>query len=339
MKAAAVCPAVRQIPVSIALCTYQGGSYLGAQLDSLLTQTRLPDEIVVFDDASQDGTWEQLQSFSRQASALNVHVALHQNPANVGYIENFQLALESTKGALVFLCDQDDIWHADRLARYVAEFERRPDLLMLHSDARLVDGTGKSLGCGLFEAFEIGKDELDAVHRGKAFEVLLRRNIVTGATMAVRRSVIDRQIGVPDGWIHDEWLAMVAATLGPVDCLEEATIDYRQHGSNQVGARRRGFLERLTVTSGKVSHIEFMARMLLRTQTLSDIVESGRLHLDPQSTHLLSERLRHAKLRSALPLALLPRSSAVFAEYASGRYKRFSNGMRSLLSDLVRRHR
>jgi len=311
--------------------------YLDAQLDSLLAQARLPDEIVVFDDASQDGTWERLQAFADQASALGVRVALHQNSENVGYVENFQRALKSAQADVVFLCDQDDIWHTGRVARYIVEFDRRPELLMLHSDARLVDSEGKSLDCGLFEAFEVGKDELDAMHHGKAFEVLLRRNIVTGATMAVRRSVIDRHLDVPDGWIHDEWLAMVAATLGPVDCLEEATIDYRQHGENQVGARRRGFFERLT--GGKVLHLEFMARMLLRTQTLSDNVASGQLHLDERSTHLLSERLRHAKLRSALPLALLPRSTAVLSEYASGRYKLFSSGMRSILSDLIRWHR
>ena len=332
----AVNPAART-SVSIALCTYQGSLYLEAQLDSLLAQSRPPEEIVVFDDASQDGTWEQLQGFAARAAVQGVGVALHRNPSNVGYVENFQRALKSTTGELVFLCDQDDVWHSERLARYIAEFERRPELLMLHSDARLVDGKGESMHCGLFEAFEVDKAEIEAVHGGRAFEVLVRRNIVTGATMAVRRCVIERAPSVPAGWIHDEWLAIVAATLGPVDCLEEATIDYRQHGANQVGARRRGFLERLT--GGKVTHSEFMARMLARTQTLSDHVASGHLQLDADATRLVSERLQHARLRSALPHAPWPRSLAVLSEFASGRYERFSNGARSMVSDLIRLHR
>jgi len=53
--------------VSIALCTYNGARYLQEQLDSIAAQTRLPDEMVVCDDGSQDETVPILQNFATRA--------------------------------------------------------------------------------------------------------------------------------------------------------------------------------------------------------------------------------------------------------------------------------
>ena len=334
LQTASAEPLVAPPTITIALCTYQGAQYLSQQLHSLLAQQRLPNEIVVFDDASKDDTWELLRSFASNAATLNVHVVLHRNPTNIGYVANFTQALLATRGDLIFLCDQDDVWHADKISSFADEFERRPDLLMLHSDADLVDKEGLSLNCTLFGALKVSHEELNAVHRGEAFKVLLKNNIVTGATMAVRRSVIANGFAVPNGWIHDEWLAVVAATQGCVDCLETATIDYRQHGNNQVGARPRGFIER--VTGGSVSRADFMARMLARTQSLMDQAASGQLALSAPELHLLSQRLRHAQLRANLPPTTMSRITAVLGEYQSGRYGEFGNGLRSMLSDLFK---
>lgn len=321
------------VVVSVALCTYRGEPYLAAQLDSILAQTRPPQELVVFDDASPDGTWALLESFAPRVRAAGIQFVMHRNAANVGYVANFEQALRATTGDIVFLCDQDDLWHPTKVERFAAEFERRPDLLMLHSDARLVDDQESSLNCGLFEALEVTQEELAAVHAGDMFEVLVRRNIVTGATMAVRREVFADDFTVPEGWIHDEWLAMIATSKGTTDCLEVASIDYRQHDNNQIGMRRRGFVERLT--GGGMSRFEFMTRTLLRTQTLLDEAEVGRLSLTPAAMQLLRDRLTHARFRAAPPDRLLPRMAAILREYGSGRYARFSNGPRSALSDLL----
>ncbi|RZI71990.1 MAG: glycosyltransferase family 2 protein [Pseudomonas sp.] len=321
--------------VSVTLCTYQGERYLQAQLDSLLVQSRLPDEIVIFDDASIDATWSLLQDFQRQATARGIRVRAQANATNVGYVANFQQALNAATGDLLFLCDQDDVWHSDKIERFVQEFQRRGDLLMLHSDARLVDAQGASLGDNLLDTLEVTSKELETVHVGRAFDVLLRRNIVTGATMAVRRRVIERGFNVPPGWIHDEWLAMTAAAQGRIDCLEAQTIDYRQHDRNQIGVRRQGYFERL-FTDGTV-HGELMVRMRDRIQTLLDLAEEGAFPLNGHDLESVRERLIHARLRANPPRNVMARIAAVRREYATGRYVRFSNGPRSAISDLVRR--
>ena len=79
----------------------------------LLDQTRLPDEIVVFDDASTDDTVAILEEYK----ANNPHVVwdIHANKTNQGWRTNFKHALEQTSGDVIFLCDQDDIWMPDKL--------------------------------------------------------------------------------------------------------------------------------------------------------------------------------------------------------------------------------
>ena len=111
---------------------------------------------------------------------------------------------------------------------------------MLATDARLIDANGDPLGLTAFSALRLGAGECAALHQGRGFEILLRRSLVTGATAALRRSALLTALPVGRGWIHDEWLAVVLASIGRVDIVEQPLIDYRQHANNQVGMRRRG---------------------------------------------------------------------------------------------------
>jgi len=319
--------------ISLVLCTYNGARFLPAQLGSLLAQTRLPDEIIVCDDASTDASLALLRDFAQRARAQGIRVLLHRQPVNLGYVRNFSDALRRASGEVVFLCDQDDVWYPDKIARMADEFARRPNLHLLHTDAALVDADGQPLGCTLFDALELTCAERAAEHAGQAFEVLLKRNTVTGATAALRRSVIARALPVPDGWIHDEWLALCAALHGEVDCLEWPSIDYRQHGGNQVGMPQYSFWQRLL--RRKLSKRGYMQRMAGRIEVLVRQHEDGGLALTPQQAARMRERLAHAHFRAQLPTALVPRVRGALREAASGRYRRHSSCLRSFISDVL----
>ncbi|WP_370281995.1 glycosyltransferase family 2 protein [Plantibacter sp. M259] len=127
------------------------------------------------------------------------------------------------------------MWRPDRVERALAAFDARPELQMVCSDARLVGADGVSLGTTLFASLSIGPHERDGIRAGDAFGVLLRRNLVTGATAMLRREVFDAAVPFPSPWVHDEWLAIVAASRGPIELLDEPLVDYRQHGANQIG--------------------------------------------------------------------------------------------------------
>lgn len=318
--------------ISVALCTYNGEKYLPQQLDSLLRQERVPDQIVVRDDVSADGTWALLEDFAVEARGRGVEVDLQRNAANLGYVRNFERALSATDGDLVFLCDQDDVWHADKIFRMAREFGRRPRLVLLHTDARLVDGKGVDLGYGLFDALEMTRAEIADEHAGRAFDVLLRRNTVTGATVAMRGDVLKNVPSAPDGWVHDEWLAFVLGLDGEIDCLQWKSMDYRQHGDNQIGVRRHSLYDRVARTG--LPKQEFMKSRLQCLQALQAKFEAGELVGTSEQRGRVAERVAHARFRAQLPDKTTARMAAVLREAMTGRYMRYSSGARSIASDL-----
>ncbi|MDH6333210.1 hypothetical protein M2299_004072 [Stenotrophomonas sp. 1278] len=231
--------------VGVALCTYNGARYLQAQLDSILAQSEPVDEVVIGDDGSSDQTMALLQVFSSRAGAMGIRVEVVQHARNLGYILNFADALQRCRSDILFLCDQDDVWYVDRVATYLQRFQADPGLLLLHSDARLVDGDGVALGGHLLEVLGVHPAEVELERSGRAIDSILLRNFVTGATCALRRSLLAEALPIAPCWSHDEWLAVVASLRDGLDMLARPTIDYRQHGNNQIGASRRGFMQRL----------------------------------------------------------------------------------------------
>jgi glycosyltransferase involved in cell wall biosynthesis len=318
--------------VSVALCTYNGARFLPAQLDSLAAQTRLPDELVVGDDDSTDATLELLDAFAAGAGSA-IRILVRRNAANVGYVANFDATLRRTEGDVVFLCDQDDVWHPEKIARMCAEFESRPRLGLLHTDARLVDAAGRDLGYGLFEALEMTPVEIAAEHAGRAFDVLLRRNTVTGATAAIRREALLQALPVADGWVHDEWLALRTALEWDVDCLDWASIDYRQHGGNQIGMRRRTLREKLAGID-RPKRV-FMQHVADRLAGFLQRCDAAGLPLPADRRADLLARIAHARFRAGLPERALDRIPAVVREARAGGYHRHASGWRSVASDLV----
>ncbi|WP_458071361.1 glycosyltransferase family 2 protein [Rhodanobacter sp. BL-MT-08] len=321
--------------LSIVMCTYNGATYLQAQLDSLLAQTRLPDEMVISDDASTDGTPAILEAFAVTAGGLGIDVRVSRHTSNVGFVENFSSALRQASGDVVFLCDQDDIWRADKLAVMAARFAQDPDLLLLHSDARLVDAQGRSLNCSMFEALQMTAQEKQAIHDGRAFEVVMRRSFVTGATAAMRREVIALALPIAADWIHDEWIAAVVSAVGKLDFVDAPLIDYRQHGGNQIGARKRTLAMKwqdLILPRGK-----FLADEAMRLRRLEMFLMQASFFDGAVRAAQVTHKRAHFERRVAIGrLPRYRRAIPVLREARAGDYRRFGTGARSMLRDLLR---
>lgn len=326
---------MNQLKLSVVLSTYNGAAYLPQQLESLLAQTRLPDEIVINDDRSTDHSRDILQAFAGKARDSGVTVQLSCHPDNLGYIENFSAGLRQATGDILFLCDQDDAWRPDKLALMAARFEGDPSLLLLHSDARLVDAGGASLGCSLFDALQMTADEKSAIHDGRAFEVVLRRSFVTGATAAFRRMLVERALPVGQGWIHDEWLAAVAAASGRVDFIDAPLIDYRQHGGNQIGMRKRTLATKwrdLLRPRGQLLGME-----ATRLRQLEDFLAQA--SFDAAADRAAQVRHKRMHFEQRLAIGRLPRHRRLLPmvrEAMAGSYRRYGTGGRSILRDLLR---
>ena len=320
--------------ISVALCTHNGARYVAEQVQSILDQTLPPDELVLSDDASTDDT----VAIVRAALAGHPHIDLivfENNPA-LRVTRNFEQAVLACTGDLIALSDQDDRWMPDRLERIAEVFAARPDVLLVHSDARLVDDAGAPLGATLFEVLGVSDAEIAAIDEGRAFDALLRRNLVTGATTVLRGSLVRYAAPFPTSWVHDEWLAIIASIVGRTVVLREPLIDYRQHGGNQIGAARLSLMQKVRKLAEPRENRNrgLVARAADLLERVERLAERGELR-DGDVVGVTRGKLAHERGRYALPQNRLARIPFVVRSLAGRRYARYSRGVLDVVRDLV----
>jgi hypothetical protein len=316
--------------VSVALCTHDGAAFLEQQLVSILSQVPAPFEIVLGDDASTD---DSVAIAERTAAQYGVPLVVRRHDPALGVTGNFADAIAHARGDLIALSDQDDIWHAGKLAAHLAAFAADPDLLLTHSDARLVDADGVPTGSTLLGALETTAAERAGLVDGDAFATLLRRNLVTGATVVLRSGLRDRAAPFPQEWVHDEWLAVIAAATGHLRLLPVPLIDYRQHGGNQIGARRPTMSDRWAKL--REPREPRASRLVSRTTALVSALERLGSAVPPARLAAARARLAHEQRRRGLPRARVARVPRILAATIRGDYGRYSRGPIDVLRDLV----
>lgn len=323
--------------ISVALCTHNGARFIGEQVRSICLQSLPPVEIVLSDDASTDDCVEvaraSWQACHLESPGLDIRLQILRNTEALGITRNFQQAVSTCHAPLIALSDQDDLWDLGRLDAMARTLSARDDLLLLHTDARLIDEGGRSLDGSLFGALGVSASEISCIHAGHAFDVLLRRNLATGATIMFRQELLRRALPFPDEWLHDEWLAIMASVTGEVDVLEQATIGYRQHSANQVGAPQGSVLRlaRKLWTARGDTH----ARRVRKARMLCTRLAAAPSPVTAPLQQKASEKFNHEVARAALPEGRFARVFPILRELMRGRYARFGYGIRGAIRDLL----
>ena len=253
---------------------------LAAQIVSLRDQNVASVHVVfVVADRSSSGAIRELATTSRLDFTLfePEHDLDAPRAVEAGLYRALRIGGPET---LFALCDQDDIWHPDRLARGKAALNETGAALA-HSDARLVDVQGKPLYRSMFR--------YEGRQRNPGLRGLLTRNTVTGMTVTMRRKLVDLALPFPPQasvhFYHDLWLALIAEATEGITLIPAPLVDYRQHGRNVMGAiDRRGFARlRIGLPTGAWLRREAasygLARYLAQSlnNRLADAVADGRL--------------------------------------------------------------
>jgi glycosyltransferase involved in cell wall biosynthesis len=314
--------------LSIALCTYNGERFLPAQLDSFCSQQRLPDELIVCDDASRDGTVRVVQSFAERAP---FPVRLEVNPTNLGTAANFTKALSLVRGDLILPADQDDVWCPEKLDRIERTMAENPAAGVAFSNATLVDENLHPRGSRLWNAIEFGSSERRLLATGSGVRVLARRNVVTGAAMAFRSAFRDLVLPVPSGWVHDAWIALLIAAVAPIVPIPESLILYRQHPDQQIGAPVRGLVTQYQ-TARERDRAAFRGVAERFAEALDRLSRWPRV--PPESLRVLTEKVRHAQIRARMREPGVWRLPSVLRECWRGNYRRYSRGWKAVAQDL-----
>ena len=218
---------------SVALCTYNGETYIREQLMSIQNQTHAVDEIIICDDGSTDNTLKIISSMGLP------NVIIHTAERRYGVSANFQRAVNLCNGDIIFLSDQDDIWHPDKVERTIALFAKRPDLQVLFSNGRLVDNTGKTINDKtLFDCVGVNEKARKMMKVGLGLELFIAGNRATGAAMALRNTfpyLHTFSDYCHEYIIHDYAIVLLALNEVALGYIEDPLIDYRIHSSQQIG--------------------------------------------------------------------------------------------------------
>jgi hypothetical protein len=207
------------VQVSVALCTYQGAVHLHEQLESLLAQDLPGIELVACDDASEDGTWDILQTYAPRFARAR----LIRNPANLGLQANFQQALQACRGEWIAPCDQDDKWAVGKLSRLLAAAQSAGATLS-YCDSALIDAAGRPMGRRVSDRYRMVS--------GSDPRMFTFSNCISGHATLLHRSLLAQALPVPPGVYYDWWMACVAAATGRIVYVDEPLVQFRQHGSN-----------------------------------------------------------------------------------------------------------
>ena len=315
------------------MATFNGARFLETQLRSIFDQTRRPDEIVISDDHSTDDTLKIARSFRSEAKELGIAYSVVTHSGKPGVARNFSNAASKTTAELVALSDQDDWWEPGKLESLERIFHGDSSLLMVHSDAELVDEGGEQLGMGLLESLRITGSEQHALMTGHGIKAVVRRNLVTGATSMIRRELVDGAGVVPEGWLHDEWWALVAASKDGLLLDPTRYQHYRQHDSNQVGATQSGFAK-LMERFGEPQQ-EFRERHRIRHEGLHNFLSGPHFSGTPEAEKLLSGRLDHYRWQASLPASRASRIPAVVGAMLRGDYAKYRRGLFDALRDVI----
>jgi len=218
-------PQRRQARIAICMGTYEPDlSLFEAQIESIRRQSDTDWVCVISDDHSSRARYTEIEAIVGDDARFHLSRA----GARRGFYRNFEraLSLAPVDAELIALCDQDDVWHVDKL-----QVLRRAigSAMLVYSDMRLVDERGRLLRETLWRGRRNNSTNLTS---------MLIANTVTGAASLFRREVAELALPFPDCpglEFHDHWLALVALASGALAYVDRPLYDYVQHGRAIVG--------------------------------------------------------------------------------------------------------
>ena len=317
--------------LSVALCTYNGASFLREQLESLVAQLRRPDELVVCDDCSTDSTLNLLMSFARNAP---FPVVFSTNEVTLRSTKNFERTIGRCTGDVIFTCDQDDVWHPDKLARFEAAFAD-PAVELVASDLDIIDRDGKPLGTSMWASIPFTPAQQYAVERGGGPRLWLKYNTITGAAAAFRARLREVLFPIPDVWVHDAWIAYLAAVVGQVRVLPEPLTHYRSHPAQQIGYQHLSLWRQ--VRTIRTMDALYFARQAKCFDALAERLDAIRPTLSDDSViDLVRAKAEFTRARQRMREGWrIARIKPAGRELINGNYSQFSHGWKGFLADVL----
>ena len=219
--------------VTVVIATYNGADFIVEQLDSIREQTMKPDEVIIADDCSTDGTFEICRSYIDDHNLEGWKV--YRNAGNMGVSRNFREALKMATGDYIFTCDQDDIWLPDKISAMTSAMNEHSEILLLASNYIPVRD-GERIKHSYIK--NLLRDD------GEIVQLKLKDywlpNLRPGCTFCFRREILSRfsVMDIPER-LHDSMLWKYAIASDGLYLINRQLILYRRHEGNATNQFRR----------------------------------------------------------------------------------------------------
>jgi glycosyltransferase involved in cell wall biosynthesis len=228
--------------IAVVMATFNGEEWLETQLQSIASQTRLPEQLIISDDGSTDHTIEIAMKFAKSAP---FDVQLLEGPQK-GNGENFWFAGKHAQTDIIAWCDQDDYWFPQKL-QVCEHYMESYQVQSLSHSARVTD-ENLTPTARLFPHYK----------KTCVFEPLMGDPwwVAPGFTMMVRVDFLqslrweDRPLShFCNGLLgHDDIIQLLAFSSGRRMQVSDVLAKYRQHRQNVAGAPRvNGFFENIKI--------------------------------------------------------------------------------------------
>lgn len=209
--------------ISVCIATYNGSKYIKEQLDSILCQIAKNDEVIISDDGSTDNTVEIIASLNDPRISL-----LRFNRDKTGLLPvnlvttNFENALSHASGDIIFMADQDDVWHKDKVKVCLDYLINQgydyvvSDCFVTDSDLNIVSDT-----------------RFDGSFTQNRWKALVSPTPYQGCCAAFKHKVLEKALPFPKHiQSHDRWIGYIASFKFNYKIIPEKLIYYRRHNKN-----------------------------------------------------------------------------------------------------------
>ena len=250
--------------------TYNGETYLREQLDSIYGQTLVPDEVIVVDDCSTDGTVEILKEYS-----IKYGLKFYINDTNLGYNKNFAKGISLANGDYICLSDQDDVWKPDKVEK---------------TFNKLVEIENGKPACVSSNASPTDKDlniiaESLCPTTDSTYEQSLYWYAFQGCTLMFNKELKSLLFPFPEDINFDLYIGVYSIFAGNRYHIGTPLMYYRQHGSNAIGCSLENYLSSKKMGFGLYNLIRSGKR-----KNVLEYIRNNKIY-NSKKEHLLNESI------------------------------------------------
>lgn len=283
--------------LSIVMTTYNGIRYIEEQLESIVNQEREADEVLIFDDGSNDGTPEFIEKYIIK-NKLNNTWKVIVNEENKGWRRNFVEGIWSSTGDLVFPCDQDDIWYKDKLK--------------VMEDIMINNPQIKVLTTNVTNLYDNSKREQSSDQNEKLEKVSWTKHIfkvdAPGCVFCIRKKIVEKSKNYYNlEYAHDDYFWKLGLFADGLYNYNRDTIDYRRHDDSTFSVEVRK-------NRNSEARIKWINMALDYCKDLTDYVkEDDTITEKDKKIKIIKRNRKYLKLRNKFyktgnPLLIVPMS-------------------------------